>query len=181
MPSVPLTAGTLGQALAALQPEGAIVVDEARPAGSPTTALWGRACPRLLALTGGAIGQPPAASVAAALACPDRKVIAFQADGSGMYTLQSLWTCARESLDVIVGGRGEPRLPDPPVELARAVVAEPGPQRARSPTSPTPRSTGLARARMGVPGSRADTAEDFIASFRAARRAGPRLIEAVLA
>ena len=53
-----------------------------------------------LALTGGAIGQGFPCATGAAIACPDRRVIGFQADGSGMYTVQALWTQAREQLNV---------------------------------------------------------------------------------
>ena len=56
----------------------------------------------MLTLTGGAIGQGLPVAVGAAVACPDRPVIALEADGSSMYTIQSLWTMAREELDVTV-------------------------------------------------------------------------------
>jgi acetolactate synthase-1/2/3 large subunit len=184
LPSGSLTAGTLGQALAALQPEGAIVVDEGATSGLAYYALSaGAPAHDYLALTGGAIGQGLPSAVGAALACPDRKVIAFQADGSGMYTLQSLWTCARESLDVIVVVAANRAYRILQVELARAGIAEPG-AHARALTDlshPALDWVALARG-MGVPGSRADTAEDFIAAFRRAlAEPGPRLIEAVLA
>ena len=55
-----------------------------------------------LSLTGGSIGHGLPAAVGAAIACPDRKVLRLQADGSAMYTIQSLWTMAREKLDVTV-------------------------------------------------------------------------------
>jgi acetolactate synthase I/II/III large subunit len=183
-PSGALTAGALGQALAALQPENAIVVDEGATSGLAYFALAAGAPPHdCLALTGGAIGQGLPTSVGAALACPDRKVIAFQADGSGMYTLQSLWTCARESLDVVVVIAANRAYRILQVELARAGIAEPGAQ-ARALTDlshPVLDWVSLARG-LGVPGTRAETAEEFIAEFRhALAEPGPRLIEAVLA
>ena len=183
LPSGPLTVGALGQALAALQPEGAIVVDEGATSGLAYFAIAAGALPHdCLGLTGGAIGQGLPTAVGAALACPDRKVIAFQADGSGMYTLQSLWTCARESLDVVVVIASNRVYRILQVELARAGVAEPGPQ-ARALTDlshPELDWVSLARG-MGVPGARADTAEAFIAAFRRAlAEPGPCLIEAVL-
>src|SRR5207248_125680 len=55
-----------------------------------------------LTLAGGAIGQGLPVALGAAVACPDRAVIALEADGSAMYTIQSLWTMARERLDVTV-------------------------------------------------------------------------------
>ncbi len=102
-PEGPLTAATVCQAIGAILPEGAIVSDEAMTSGAallPNT----MGAPRhdWLTLTGGAIGQGMPVAVGAAIACPDRPVIALQADGSALYTLQSLWTMAREQLDVTV-------------------------------------------------------------------------------
>ena len=77
---------------------------------------------------GGAIGQGLPCATGAAVACPGRKVLALQADGSGMYTLQALWTQAREQLDVttvICANRSYRVLQ---IELARAGIKEPGPQ-----------------------------------------------------
>ena len=102
-PEGPLTAEKVCQAIGALLPEGAILSDEAITSAA---ALPGNTAgaPRhdWLALTGGAIGQGLPVAVGAAIACPDRPVIALEADGSGMYTIQSLWTMAREQLDVTV-------------------------------------------------------------------------------
>ena len=53
-----------------------------------------------LALTGGAIGKGMPLAVGAAIAAPERKVLALNGDGAAMYTLQALWTLARENLDV---------------------------------------------------------------------------------
>jgi acetolactate synthase I/II/III large subunit len=39
-------------------------------------------------------------AVGAALACPERQVLALIGDGSGMYTVQALWTMAREGLNI---------------------------------------------------------------------------------
>ena len=102
LPTGRLNAAALCQVVAALQPEGAIVVDESLTSGN---AYWdaSRGCPRFshLTLTGGAIGCGPPLSVGAAIACPDRQVINLQADGSAMYSLQALWTQAREKLNVL--------------------------------------------------------------------------------
>ncbi len=178
-----LTVGSLGQCLATLQPESAIVVDEGATSGLAYYALAAGAPPHdTLSLTGGAIGQGLPAAVGAALACPDRKVIAFQADGGGMYTLQALWTCARESLDVVAVIASNRAYRILQVELGRAGIAEPGPC-ARSLTDlshPELDWVSLARG-MGVPGTRAATAESFTEAFRRALAApGPHLIEAVV-
>ena len=102
-PTGALNAAAVCQAVGATLPEGAIVSDEAITSGfalPPCTAGGPRH--DWLTLTGGAIGQGLPAAVGAAIACPDRPVIALQADGSGLYTIQSLWTMAREQLDVTV-------------------------------------------------------------------------------
>src|SRR5439155_8849894 len=102
-PSGPLDADKVCQAIGAVLPEGAIVSDEAQTSGV-TLAAHTAGVPRhdLLALTGGAIGQGLPVAVGAAIACPDRPVFALEGEGSAMYTIQSLWTMAREELDVTV-------------------------------------------------------------------------------
>ena len=101
MPSGTLDGTKAGAILAAMQPENAIIVEEAITNSLAYHAVI-NGCPKftLLALTGGSIGQGPASATGAAVACPDRPVIDFQADGSAMYTIQSLWTQARENLNV---------------------------------------------------------------------------------
>ncbi len=135
-----------------------------------------------LQLTGGAIGQGLPVAVGAAVACPDRKVIALQADGSGMYTVQSLWTMARENLDVttIVLNNGSYAILN--IELMRVGVQNPGPKALsmldlRNPgLNWTQMSEG-----MGVPAVRVDTAEGFRKALEEAlAHKGPRLIEAML-
>lgn len=179
----PLTPKTVGALLAALQPEGAIVVDEAATSGLPYFSLAAGAAPHTyLSLTGGAIGQGLPCATGAALACPDRPVVAFQADGSGMYTLQALWTQAREGLDVttlICANRGYKILR---AELARGGVAEPGPAaRALTDlTGPTLDWVQLA-AGMGVPARRVTSLEQLGEAITAAlTESGPHVVEVVL-
>ena len=183
VPTGALDVATLGQAIAALQPEGAIVVDEAATSGAVWFALAGSA-PRhtVLGLTGGAIGQGLPTAVGAAIACPQRKVIALQADGSGMYTAQALWTMARESLDVVVVLCANRAYRILQLEVARAGIAEPGPA-ARGLTELTnPPLDWCAIARgMGVPAARATDADSFVKELRRALAdPGPALIEAWL-
>jgi acetolactate synthase-1/2/3 large subunit len=178
-----LTPGSLGRNLAALQPEGALIVDEGTTAGLAWFAQSTLSPPHtVLALTGGAIGQGLPCAVGAAIACPDRKVIALQADGSGMYTLQALWTMARENLDIVVVICSNRRYRILQVELARAGIAEPGPK-AQSLTDlgkPDLDWTALARG-MGVPGVQVETASGFADALeRTLAEAGPTLIEAVI-
>ena len=174
---------TAGAALAAAMPEGAIVMDEAATSGAPFQAASVAGPPHTyLSLTGGAIGQGMPCATGAAVACPDRRVIAFQADGSGMYTLQALWTQARESLNVttVLCNNHSYRILQ--VELARAGVTEPG-RKARSLTSlanPDIEWTSLARG-LGVPAARVETAEDLTRELeRSFATPGPSLIDMIL-
>jgi acetolactate synthase-1/2/3 large subunit len=182
-PTGRLTAETFAQAIASLQPEGAIVVDEAATSGILYFDL-AAAAPRhsLLTLTGGAIGQGLPCAVGAAIACPGRRVIALQADGSGMFTLQALWTMARESLDVTVVVCANRRYRILQLELARAGVHEPG-RKALSLTELSPpvlEWTALAQG-MGVPATSVDTAEGLAQALRRSlAEPGPTLIEALL-
>jgi acetolactate synthase-1/2/3 large subunit len=182
-PSGELTVGSLGQALAALQPEHAIVMDEGATSGLAYFALAAGA-PRhsLLSLTGGAIGQGLPCAVGAALACPDRKVIAFQADGSGMYTLQALWTMAREALDVVTVICANRAYRILQVELGRAGIAEPGPQALALTDLSHPELDWVSLAKgLGVSGRRVESADQFSdALARALAEPGPSLIEALL-
>jgi len=178
-----LNAMTAGAAIAAVMPEGAIVMDEAATTGLPFLAASAAAPPHTyLSLTGGAIGQGLPCATGAAVACPDRRVIAFQADGSAMYTLQALWTQARESLSVttVLCNNRSYRILQ--VELARAGVTKPG-RKARSLTdlsNPDIDWTSLARG-MGVAGMRVETAEALTRELeRSLATPGPTLIEMIL-
>ncbi|MDJ0787628.1 MAG: acetolactate synthase large subunit [Myxococcota bacterium] len=187
-PEVPagakLDPATLGQTLAALQPEGAIVVDEAATSGAVYASLAGSAPPHTtLGLTGGAIGQGMPCATGAAVACPDRKVISFQADGSGMYTLQSLWTQAREGLDVLTILCANRSYRILRFELGRAGIVEPGPV-ANALTdlgNPVIDWVSLARG-LGVSAERAETTDELAAAIRRGlAEPGPSFVEAVLA
>lgn len=91
----------LAQAVATTLPEGAIVSDESITLGLNAFDFAGAAAPHdWLMLTGGSIGQGLPLATGAAVACPDRRVLALQADGSALYTVQALWTQAREQLNV---------------------------------------------------------------------------------
>jgi len=132
--------------------------------------------------TGGAIGQGLPAGIGAAIACPDRKTICLQADGSGMYTVQSLWTMARENLDIltIIINNGSYAILN--IELMRVGVANPGPKALSllDLTHPKLQWTAIAEG-MGVSAARAETVSEFRAAFRdALEQKGPRLIEAVI-
>ena len=101
-PTGPLTPQSIALALAALIPENAIVVDESITTGRESMGLTAGARPHdWLQNMGGSIGYGGPVATGAAVACPDRKVICLSGDGSAMYTIQALWTQARESLDVV--------------------------------------------------------------------------------
>lgn len=96
-----LTPRSAGHAIAALLPENAIVADESTTSGATSYMLTANAPQHdWLAVTGGAIGFGIPVALGAAIACPDRKIVNLQADGSSMYTIQALWSIAREQCDV---------------------------------------------------------------------------------
>jgi acetolactate synthase I/II/III large subunit len=103
LPEGAITLGGVAAVLGVLMPHDAIVVDEAVSSGRGLGGPTQQARPHdWLTSMGGSIGYGLPVAVGAALACPQRKVIALEGDGSAMYTLQSLWTMAREALDVTV-------------------------------------------------------------------------------
>ncbi|MBW2558829.1 MAG: acetolactate synthase large subunit [Deltaproteobacteria bacterium] len=180
----PLTPDTLCLTMSAFTPENAIVVNEALTTGLAWSALYAHntAPHTMLSLTGGAIGQGLPNALGAALACPDRRVIAFQADGSGLYTLQALWSMARESADVTIvvcANRCYRILQN---ELARAGVAQPGPKAQDLTDLKRPEIDWVALAKgFGVPGCSVSTDGELAnALMRSFSERGPNLIEAVL-
>jgi acetolactate synthase-1/2/3 large subunit len=169
--------------LSARMPENAIVSDEAATCGLamfPSTA--GAPKHDWMTVTGGAIGQGLPLAIGAAVACPDRKVLALQADGSGMYTVQSLWTMARENLDILTIVFNNRSYAILNIELARVGVDEPGPKALSmlDLSNPDISWVGLGES-MGVPGRTATTVEEFDAALSEALAIrGPRLIELIL-
>ena len=133
-------------------------------------------------VTGGSIGIGPPLATGAAVACPDRKVINLQADGSGMYTLQALWTQARERLDVltIICNNGAYAILKR--EMANLGVNDIGQNARRMIEFDDPPLDWVSLAKgMGVEGARADTCERFADLVRAGvARKGPFLIEAMI-
>ncbi len=183
LPSGKLDGDSLGKIFAALLPENSIVVDEGVSEG-----LWAyihsidSPVHDWLCLSGGAIGQGMPLSIGAATACPDRKVINLEADGSAMYTIQSLWTQARESLDIvtiILANRSYRLLQ---IEMDRLNIDRSGPSSngLTGIASPEIDYASIARS-MGVSAVRVDDADAFASAFSDALSAhGPHLIEAVL-
>jgi acetolactate synthase-1/2/3 large subunit len=182
-PSGPLTMESLAAAVGAALPERAIVVDEGNTAGLFVPGATAGA-PRhdWLTLTGGAIGIGLPAATGAAVAAPDRPVLCLQADGSAMYTLQALWTQAREGLNVttvILANRSYAILN---LELQRVGADAGGPlaRRLLELTEPDLDFTALSQG-MGVPARRVETAEELTSAMEASlAEDGPSVIEVPL-
>jgi acetolactate synthase-1/2/3 large subunit len=181
-PTGELSAESVHRSLAALLPEHAIVSDEAITCGFGMIHHTRGAAPHdWLQLMGGAIGQGLPLATGAAVACPDRKVIALEGDGSALYTIQALWTQAREGLDVTNIVFANRRYAILEIELER-VGASPGPQARRNYSIGEPALDFVALARgLGVPAARVTSADDFNRRFAAAMsEPGPYLIEVPL-
>ena len=183
MPKGALNAQSVSAVIARLQPANCIIMDEALTVGTPYFDASRRA-PRFshLMLTGGAIGEGPGAATGAAIACPDRKVINFQSDGCGAYSVQAFWTQARENLDVvtIIGSNRSYNILR--VELLRAGVTRAGPiARSMSDLDRPFLDWVKIGEGFGVPSVAVDTAEALARELeRALLQKGPRLIEAIM-
>jgi acetolactate synthase-1/2/3 large subunit len=179
----PLTADAAGKIVARTLPEGAIVVNEAITSSFFLLIyLAGAARHDIFDQMGGSLGYGMPAAVGAALAAPDRKVICPVGDGSAMYTIQALWTMAREKLDVlniVYANRSYGILN---FEMMRVGAQNPGP-RALSMLeigNPTLNFVDIAHG-QGVEAARATTVGEFQdLCARAMRTKGPFLIEAVI-
>jgi acetolactate synthase-1/2/3 large subunit len=183
LPAGELTAQSVSQAVAALLPEGAIVSDEGVTTSLFTPGLTAGAPPHdWLTLTGGAIGQGLPVATGAAIACPDRKVVALQADGSAMYTVQALWTQAREGLDVVTILFSNRVYAVLRMELDRVGAEAAGPKARDLFDLSRPDIDFVALSEgLGVPATRATTAEEMADQLgRALAEPGPALIEAVV-
>ena len=183
LPTGKLTPRAMSAVVGALLPERAVVVDEVLTSGVGLAELTAGA-PRhdWLSLTGGAIGDGLPMAVGAAVACPDRPVLALQADGSAMYTVQALWTMAREQLDVTVLLYDNGSYAILQHELSRVGAAEDGKRAGELLHLGTPSLDFVALATgMGVPATRATTAGDLADQLRSAlAEPGPHLVQAVL-
>jgi acetolactate synthase-1/2/3 large subunit len=175
----------VGQAVAHYLPENAVVVDEGNTSGLALFFATYTGRPHdWLDLTGGSIGWGLPAAVGAAIASPGRKVVCLEGDGSAMYTIQSLWTMAREDLDVTVVIFSNRKYNILELEFSRtgARGGTPGPKAASTLDIGGPDLDFVALARgMGVQAECATTAEEFNRLFGAAmKEKGPRLIDAVV-
>jgi acetolactate synthase-1/2/3 large subunit len=178
-----LTLEAMAQVLAAQLPDEAIVCDEMVSSSEAVGSQLGCAARHdFLPVTGGSIGQGLPLAVGAAIACPDRKVVALEADGSAMYTLQALWTMARENLNVAVVIFSNRRYRILDVELQRTGAGSLGPLADTMIDIGRPNLDWVKLAQgTGVEAARATTAREFAACLSDALQArAPRLVEAVL-
>jgi acetolactate synthase-1/2/3 large subunit len=178
-----LTAEKVCKAVGHLLPANAILIDEAITSGLMLSNFTAGA-PRhdLITLTGGAIGQGLPNAIGAALACPDRPVLALIGDGSSMYTIQALWTLAREKLNVTAIIFNNASYSVLNVELERVGAEDAGPK-AKAQLDlhgPVLNFTQIAEG-MGVHAVRAAETEEFLGALEhALATPGPHLIEAVV-
>lgn len=178
-----LTPQAVGRLLANALSDGDVVSVEGGTCGYPFATAAARARRHtMLTNTGGAIGQGIPVAVGAALACPQRRVWVLQSDGSAQYTIQALWTAARESLRVVVLIVSNRRYAILQNELARAGIERPGPQALALTRLSEPDLDWVSLARgYGVPAQRVGTVDALRdALARAARTDGPCLIEMAL-
>ncbi|PRX49126.1 acetolactate synthase-1/2/3 large subunit [Prauserella shujinwangii] len=183
LPSGDLTAQNWVDVIGALLPEGAIIADEANTSGLLLPGATAGA-PRhdVLTLTGGAIGQGMPVATGAAIAAPDRPVINLESDGSALYTIPALWTQARENLNVttvVLDNRAYAILR---MELQRVGAESAGPKAKGllDLSGPDLDFVRIAEG-MGVPATRATTAEELAEQFRRAlAEPGPHLIDAMV-
>ncbi len=183
LPTGRLTPETVAQAIGALLPEGAIVSDEGNTSGIFVyQATAGAPRHDWLCLTGGAIGQGLPLATGASVACPDRKVLCLESDGSAMYTIQSLWTQAREGLDVVTVILNNRSYAILKFELARLGGGSPGPiaNHLLELSPPDLDFVSIANG-LGVEAGRATTAEEFVVQLKKAMaEQRPYLIDAIL-
>lgn len=173
----------IGRVLASVLPENCIVVDEAITNGRLLPQHAASAAPNdWLEITGGSIGYGLPSAVGASIAAPDRKVIAIIGDGSAMYTVQSLWTMARESLDItviILANRSYKILNG---ELAAMGATSPGPSARRMLSLEAPVLDWVSIAKgHGLHARRVNNLENFATALKESiSEPGPKLIELIM-
>jgi acetolactate synthase-1/2/3 large subunit len=183
VPRGKLDPASIATALAAAIPENGIVVDESLTTGRQSMGLTIGAAPHdMIQNMGGSIGYGTPVATGAALACPDRRVFCLVGDGSAMYTIQSLWTQAREALNVttiVFANRSYQILK---TEFANMGFGAPGPRALAMIDIDKPAIDWVAMAKsQGVPGKSVGTAEEFYrAMVESVAASGPGLIEVCL-
>lgn len=183
-PSGPLTRETIGAAIGATLPENAIVVDESITTGRDLHDATAGAPPHdWLQNRGGSIGIGLPLATGAAIACPDRKVLCLESDGSGMYYNQALWTQARENLDITTLVFANHAYNILKYELANVGAGTSGPRAHDMLSLDRPKIDWISLANgMGVTAERVETAQDLCRAIKTGLATkGPYLIEVVMA
>lgn len=179
----PLTPATIGAVIGATLPDQAIVIDESITTGRTFLDDTRTSAPHDWILpTGGSIGYALPNAIGAAVACPDRKVVVLESDGSGLYSPQSLWTVAHENLDVVVLVFANNKYQILRNEMANVGAAGGGPKASSlfDLTNPTVDWVQLASG-LGVEAHRSKTVEQLRAALAGAyAKKGPTLIEIAL-
>ena len=184
-PTGTLSGASIGQSVNMLMPDHSIVLDEAMAEnfmfpklteGAPPFEFMG-ACP------GGAIGNGPPLACGAAIACPDRKIIVLEGDFSLMQGNTALWSMAQHDLDICVVNFNNAGSGSLTSELARVRRGEAQPKSIELLKINNPEIDYAAMAEsMGIPATRAKTAEEFHAQFgEAMKKKGPHFIDAKIA
>ena len=183
MPTGEITLPGLAAVIGAVLPEGTIVIDESVTSGRGLMAATsGAPLHEWLANTGGSIGIALPLAVGAAVACPERRVLCLTADGSAMYTVQALWTMAREGLNVTTVVFANHDYAVLKREFSYLGVGSPGPRAADMLEIGRPDLdwTLLAKG-MGVPGTRVNSLDAFARALRTGLAGeGPTLVEVPL-
>ena len=180
-PSGALNAHLAGASIARHMPDGTIICDDSVTSGAGVMAATLSARPHeVLALTGGAIGIGLPLAIGAAVAAPDRKVLSLNGDGSSMYTIQSLWTMARENLDVTVVIFANYTYRILNIEMERTGAGKAGPSARKLLDLGDPNIDFVSVAKgLGLPAVSCATGEDFDRAFAGAMaQRGPMFIEA---
>ena len=183
IPSGPINPTSLGMVLGALIPENAIVVDESVTTGREFFYQTAGSHPHTwLNNCGGSIGFGMPVAIGAAVACPDQKVISLEGDGSAMYTVQSLWTMARENLDIVVLIFANQSYKILQGELTNVGVDNPGKSALEMLSLKDPSLDWVSVSKgMGVDAVRVDNLEDLVKNFKhGLKDKGPFLIEVMI-
>ena len=182
-PTGAITPEKLGALLAATLPEHAIVVDESITTGRAFTPATRNTRPHDWLLgTGGSIGYAMPVSVGAAVACPDRKLVVLESDGSGLYMPQALWTQARQGLNILTLIFANRKYQILHNEMQNVGVHNVGPVAADLLDIDRPSIDWVSLAKsFGVEAKRAETMEELGRAIDAGMAmTGPCLIEVVL-
>lgn len=181
VPSGEMNTRNMLQAIAATLPEHVIVATDSGAGNAAHPVCQTAAANTWLSLTGGSIGQGSPVATGAALACPDRRVLALLGDGGAAYTIQSLWTQAREQLNVTTVIFANRKYNILNIEYGRLGVTEVGPIAASLFDIGNPDiDWGMLSKSMGVPAATANTAEEFARLLtRSYQEPGPFLIQAM--